>query len=172
MPELVEDVLRHGIYWLDYWFLFNLAGLIIVRVWLAPDATSALEGASPAWLRSWLLFLSLYTVNTVLVLLLDIMELTGETLAVATRSLIPVLTDSYFGDTWTVRLAMMLLLAVFTLWSMLSPPGKGRAVVAGQCLLILSFTYSATSHAANQGNFTGLQLAHWLHLLAAMAWAG
>ena len=171
MHEILEDVLRHGIYWLDYWLLFNLAGLVLIRLWLTTDSPVVAENAFNGWMRSWFVYSLSYSANSMIVLLLDIVELTGEPLSATTGSSLPMLMDSYFGVTWAVRSAIVVGLMALTVWFMYLAPGSGAAV-AGLCLLMLSFTYSATSHAANQGNLTPLQLAHWLHLVAAMVWAG
>lgn len=172
---MAEFLTHHGVHalnWLQQWALLSLAGLLLARLWLWPAALRQDPVIGRHWFRHWWLMALVLLVCTAVILVLEVAALTGVGPLQALAQIGPVLRQSYAGQQWLARIVgLLLFLLLGWPWrrALLTP---ARALLALLALVLVMFTLSATSHAANQGNFTPLQLLHWLHLSALMGWAG
>lgn len=113
------------------------------------------------------------TVSSIGVLVQRATEMAGLGITEITPALLPtVLFHTHYGSMWLVRAASVVI--AWCVWWM----GKRRLNSRIVIFLLLSacaaiaFTRSASSHGADHGDFSLQELSDWLHLLAAISWAG
>jgi len=97
--------------------------------------------------------------------------MSGAASSTAFAVLIPVLTQSHFGTTWSAGLVALMVWAALLLgaWEGKRPVRTSVALFAAA---IFAFSKAASSHAADAGDFTPPEWIHWVHLCATAAWAG
>ncbi|HJW57932.1 MAG TPA: CopD family protein, partial [Burkholderiaceae bacterium] len=115
--------------------------------------------------------LAMLTVTGVLLPLARSMEMGGDTLRAAMSMLPAVLQQTHFGHVWILHLVALLLLWIG--WRG-AKGNAGRSSAIGMLVtaVLMTWTYSATSHAADQGDFSMVQLGDWGHVIAASLWGG
>jgi putative copper export protein len=166
----------HGLHavisFLGFWALFMFSGLLIARIWLAPQEAFALPELAARWRQMLLESYALIAFAGVMLLLVRTGEMDEGTLAKVVSDLPLVLTKTHFGAVWSVHLVVLLMLWAGVTVLMPARPSRawGAAMVAAT--LVLAFTYSASSHAADGGDFTLAELSDWAHVVATSAWGG
>ncbi len=155
----------------DFWALFGCIGLLIARVGLLPPAAFDIEGMTRAWHRLLGLTLILLTPTGVALLLVRVMAMGGNSLAETLPMLPAVLRQTHFGHIWALHLFGLLVLWIG--WGVSwRRPDRGATWFMLIAAVLTAFTYSASSHAADRGDFTLTELNDWLHLLSASVWGG
>ena len=170
MP-IMNAVTLHGLHVLvnavDFFAWFSACGLLMARAGLVPAAAFQVPGAERAWRRSLLADVVVLAITGCALFVVRTGEMSGLPLAQAMGLLPEVILHTHFGVVWAMHLALLGLLAA----SMFLPPGVGLS--ASACIAaVLAFTYSATSHAGDQGDFTFSELNDWAHVIAASLWSG
>lgn len=154
----------------DFLALFGLGGLTVARAWLIPHSAFAKPDFCLRWRRLLGGCLLALALTGAAILLMRTAEMSGN--AGAFSSLPAVLRHTHFGMVWSLHLAVLVvLLAVWTIPANRFP-GAAWPPILILGMLVLTFSYSATSHAADQGDFTLAELNDWLHLIATSTWGG
>ncbi len=155
----------------DFLVLFTLWGLLLARFWLVPPAAFAEPALSARWARvlsESVLLLGIAGVALLLVRTAEMSELSRRPLL---YDVLLVLARTHFGLVWAVHLA-----ALGVLWgacrAYLAAPQPRWAALMGSAVLALAFTYSASSHASDNGDFTLTELNDYVHVLATATWGG
>jgi copper resistance protein D len=156
---------------IDFWALFACIGLLIARVGLLPPVAFGIEGVTPRWHRLLGLMLALLTATGLALLLVRVMAMSSSSPAETLRILPSVLLQTHFGRIWALHLLSLLLLWIGWVISWRTP-GRGAASFMLTAVALTAFTYSASSHAADSGDFTLAELNDWLHVLFASLWGG
>jgi putative copper resistance protein D len=156
---------------IDFCALFACIGLLIARVGLLPATAFDHSGMMRAWHRQLGAALALLTATGLALLPVRVMDMGGGS-AAETLSILPsVLRQTHFGHIWLLHL-----LGLFILWigRIASLRVRNRAASAFMLIAIVAtaFTYSASSHAADSGDFTLTEFNDWLHILSASLWGG
>jgi len=112
------------------------------------------------------LLITLLTLTALAYLWLEAAAMSGSPLHNAGTAVGAVLTRSHFGKAWSLEVAGALLAALSCLLK-----ERGFAVYAAAVLLWIAGK-TATSHAADSGDFSLRESAHAMHLLATALWAG
>lgn len=156
---------------LDFWALFGCMGLLISRAWLLPPAAFKMQGVARRWHRMLGLSLSVLTATGLSLLLVRTMEM-GDIPFLETLSILPsVLVQTHFGRIWGLHLICLPVLWICWIMSLRSPTRTWPACMLA-LIVLLAFTYSASSHSADLGDFTSAELMDWLHILSASTWGG
>jgi putative copper resistance protein D len=151
----------------DFFAWFCAFGLIMARTGLLPRTAFDLHGLEQRWRWSLLGCLTTLAMTGAGLLVVRSLEMSGLLLEDVISILPQVLWQTHFGRVWIVHLALLPLLAA----AMLPPPGLSKAALV--CIaLALAVTYSAASHAADQGDLTFSELNDWAHVVSASLWAG
>ena len=172
MTGLATDVLVHFFYWLDLWLIVSLAGLLLFAFCLIPASLNSHQSIILRWRRSWGFTIGLLLVNSLMVFYIDLviqLEVPGASQPSVLSS---ILAKTHHGQMAVMRFIALLVLGILSigLWS--KTPSRRIGLGALSMVGVLVFTVSATSHVANQGVLSATLLAHWLHIVAAMAWGG
>jgi copper resistance protein D len=86
--------------------------------------------------------------------------------------LIPsILSSTHQGILWKLNMGAILAFLVAIAW-MRRRKHYSTYLAASICLCIVAFVKAASSHAADDGDFTRLEWLQWLHILATAIWAG
>lgn len=156
---------------LDFWALFSCIGLLVARVALLPAAAFGSPQFAARWRRLLGLLLAMLTVTGVLLPLSRVMEMGDVTFATAILMQSTVLQHTHFGHIWLLHLVGLLLLWV-SWFGASEDAGRGPATVMLTVTVLMAWTYSATSHAADHGDFSPAQIGDWLHVITASLWGG
>lgn len=159
---------------LDLLALATILGILSCRVFVLP-AHLLREGASgAAWSnlkRLLVIAMTLLTVTSVLVLATRTAEMSGQALLNVVSALPTVLFKTHYGMVWFIRAGALVLLWLGLcglLWIGHTAFAALMLMVAG----VIAWTYSASGHAADLGDYTATQMIDWLHVLAASVWGG
>lgn len=156
---------------LDFWALFACMGLLVARLWLMPASVFADPALHRRWHRLLGLGLAALTVTGIALLLVRTMEMAGSPLMQSLPLVPQVVQQVHFGHVWSLHfVALAVLWLGWCVSRRLSFEGGMGLIMAAA--LVLAFTYSASSHAADQGDFRTPEIIDWLHVLAASAWGG
>lgn len=154
----------------NLWALFAVLGLFITRAGVLPALMFAPGLLRARWDRWMSVALGLLFLTSLCMPLTGAMEMSGDSWRDALLLTPAVVLHTHFGHVWLLR-ALMLLCLAGSWWLSRRHPALAF-LLALPSLACLVLCYSATSHAADQGDFT---LAEWLdalHLVAGAAWAG
>jgi putative copper resistance protein D len=169
--------------------IFLFLGSAFCILWVIPSTGSSgqtefflrMRKQAAVLLLSSLILLMFTTGSSLIVYAAD---MSGATLIEAYSFIPAILAKTHFGTIWIVRCAALGLSALFFLLSWLPgllhgeevhPPRFHQNVVVPLLLIagvVFVFTRSATSHAADSGDFTLKELTDWVHILAASVWGG
>ena len=166
--------------WLSYLAAAMLAGgtLFVLVVWQparqALAAEAGTSGTAPPWEKLATGALALFTLASILALLVEAGQVSGAEVAATWSSAVAgVIFQTRYGTFWLVRLMLILVLAGLLLpaAATLAPSPRRRwlALGAGVGLLLV---ISLGSHAAADPAPLLPTLGDWLHLSAAAAWIG
>lgn len=154
----------------NLWALFAVLGLFITRAGVLPATMFAPGEFRTRWDQGMAAALGLLFLTSLCMPLTGAMEMSGDSWRDALLLTPAVIVHTHFGHVWLLR-ALMLLCLAGSWWLSRRHPAMAF-LLALPSLACLVLCYSATSHAADQGDFT---LAEWLdalHLVAGAAWAG
>lgn len=157
---------------LGYWTLFTLCGLLMARIWLVPNEAFALPELYARWRRMLVECLVLMGIAGVMLLLVRTGEMDEGTLPRVLADLPLVLMHTHFGLVWSLHLLVLAALACGCAFVSTAVPSRNWAACMLAGALMLAFTYSASSHASDSGDFTLAELNDWLHIVAASLWGG
>ncbi len=163
----------HGaINFLGFWSLFIFSGLLIAKAWLVPSHAFLDPELYLRWRRMLAECFTIMALAGGMLLLVRTGELNEGTLFKVLSDLPFVITKTHFGWVWSVHLITLLLLWGCCTFFLSALPSKtwNAVMVAGG--LILAFTYSASSHASDNGDFTLAEMADWAHVVATAVWGG
>ncbi len=173
----MHDPLLHSLpTLLDLLALVTLLGVLSCHLWVLPrEADVEGRGAGfVTWvglsrLLGWALVLLTFT--SVLVLVDRTVEMSQQPLSAAMPFLPTVLFKSHYGRVWWARTGAVL--ALWLGWRMLVRRRRLDVSALMFCAAALvAWTYSATGHASDRGDFTLAEGMDWLHMLAVSAWGG
>jgi putative copper resistance protein D len=115
--------------------------------------------------------LAILTATSALLLVVRAVQMSGLGLTALWPVLPTVVLHTHYGTVWLVRVAALGMLWIG--WLLTGAARKRRTVgVMGVAAAVLAWTYSATGHAADQGDFTVMEWIHWLHMLTVSLWGG
>jgi putative copper export protein len=169
------NLLIHGlITFTDLTALSSVVGTVLCLFWtVCPVCDDA--PTNPCFDRcSRMLFFCLIglSVSSIASLVRRSMEMAGLGIAEIAPALPTVLFGTHYGSMWLIRAA-----SVFIAWCVwgLGKRHLNSRIVTFLLLLAcaaIAFSRSASSHAADQGDFSLQELSDWFHLLAAASWGG
>lgn len=164
--------LHAAISFLGFWALFIFSGLLIAKVWLVPSEAFVDNELYLRWRRMLSECFTIMALAGGMLLLVRTGELDEGTLFKMLSDLPFVITKTHFGWVWSVHLITLLLLWGCCAFFLNATQSKAwnTAMIVG--LLVLAFTYSASSHASDNGDFTLVELADWAHVVSTTAWGG
>jgi copper resistance protein D len=135
-------------------------------------AAFLLQSDRPAPLRKWLLAIA------AIMLLAQFLRpwflaasMSGSSSFAENFALIPsILSSTHQGLLW--KLNVFAILAFFVSIGAMRHRRHNAIYGAAICLAIIAFLKAGSSHAANEGDFSLLEIVQWLHILATAIWAG
>lgn len=155
----------------DFAALFTSIGLLLARLVLLPSAAFEIPNVARKWSRLLGVALMLLAITGLLLLLVRVMQMSSMRSADAIELLPSVLRQTHFGKAWSLHLFGLLVLGLC--WGAhVQMPRRWIACLMLAVLYFLTLTYSATSHAADAGDFTVSELNDCVHLAAAASWGG
>ncbi len=157
---------------LGFWALFTFSGLLIAKIWLVPAHAFDLPELHARWRQMVAECFALLFFAGALLLLVRTAEMDEGTLLKVLSDLPFVLTKTHFGMIWSLHLITLLALwGCFAVFPGSFPSKVWAAVMVGG-ILVLAFTYSASSHASDNGDFTMDELNDWAHVVSTAVWGG
>jgi putative copper resistance protein D len=172
---VLQDHTYTIITFLDLLALTTLIGAAWCLMWLVrpsgPDA-EPLKLVSERLYKLLGVCLPAIIISSICVLVQRSVEMSGSGIAAILPVLPTVVMKTHFGTMWLIRLA-----GVFVACALWWAGGRrsGSRLFASLLLTagaVIAFTRSASSHAADFGDFSPQQLSDWLHLLAVSSWGG
>lgn len=158
---------------LGFLALFVFVGLLISRLWLMPAPDFDNANLFPPWQKMFQECLAMLTFAGIALLLLRTAEMNDASLEEALLDLPLVFTQTHFGWVWCLHLGALLVLWMGGRELMASSRAANWAMVAVlAAVLVLAFTYSATSHASDNGDFTFAEINDCLHVVSTAVWGG
>lgn len=165
------DTLHVAIRLADFAALFCAVGLLLARLALLPAQAFADAGIARRWHRLFGIALMLMTLAAPVLAIVRVMEMGGTGAGEAVGMLSALLMQTHFGTAWLAHCAG--LLALWLCWIALARSTRcWPAWLMLALLYALMLSYSATSHAADAGDFTAPEWIDSLHLAAAASWGG
>jgi putative copper resistance protein D len=156
---------------LDFWALFSCIGLLVARVALLPPTAFGLAAIAKRWQGLLDSTLAMLVVTGLALPLVRVMEMGGNTLMASVSMLPGVLQQTHFGHVWIMHLAGLLLLWTIRFGAQ-GNASRRPAIAMLATAVLLTLSYSATTHAADRGDFSLVEIGDWLHVLAASLWGG
>lgn len=164
--------LRIVLTFLGYLSLFAFCGVVLAKIWLVPAHAFQQTGVFLRWRQMLNECLAVLAFAGAAILLAYTAEIDDATPPGMLLDIPKIITRTHFGLIWAVHLATLLVIWIgcTVMTSRLASRRWSALMVAG--LLALAFTYSASSHASDSGDFTLAELADWVHVAATAAWGG
>jgi putative copper resistance protein D len=173
----MSEILIHSVpTFVDVVSLAACIGALGCRLWVFPRMPGGNGAVWETLLKSlWRLIpacMIALIVSSAWGLALRAAEMSGQPLGAITSVLPIVLFKTHYGYAWLTRIAA--LSAMWMMWY----AGRGRPGSRGISFMmfcagaVIAFTRSASSHAADAGDFSPPEIADWLHLMGASLWAG
>jgi copper resistance protein D len=157
----------------DFMAWFGVCGLVLARAGLMPPAAFAIARVREAWSRGLLTCLALLAATGSALLIVRTMEMGGLAFTQVPGVLPAMLLQTHFGKVWALHLALLIALAAGVALGPRFRVTFGAAVFMAACVMLpLALTYSATSHAGDQGDFTRYELNDWAHVVVCSVWGG
>ncbi len=164
--------LHAAINFLGFWALFIFSGLLIAKAWLVPSHVFMDSEVYLRWRRMLAECFMIMAFAGGMLLLVRTGELDEGTLFKVLSDLPFVITKTHFGWVWLVHLITLLLIWTCCAVVLSERPSNAWNTLMVAGMLVLAFTYSASSHASDNGDFTLAELADWAHVVATAAWGG
>lgn len=173
MPDLLLYSLPA---FLDHLALITVLGVLSCRLWVLPQAEVIEDRGigGTAWVRLRRLLgmaLVVLTVTGFLLLAARALQMSRQPPGALPEVLPTVLMKTHYGRVWLIRTGA--LVGLWLGWWGLRRTGRTSlpALMFGGAAIMV-WSYSATGHAADWGDFTWTEWLHWLHVLSASLWAG
>jgi len=151
-------------------FVFN--GLLISKIWLVPAGAFELPDFYARWRQILGECLVLLALIGIMLLLVRTGEMNNGTLINILADLPTVLMRTHFGFIWALHLITLLLLWVCCAAFLTESPSRIWTAFMIFGMLVLAFTYSASSHASDKGDFTLAELDDCAHVISTSIWGG
>lgn len=165
------DSLHIAVRLADFAALFCGVGLLLARLALLPGEAFAAAGIARRWHRLLGLALLSMTLTAPALAFLRVMEMGGTGAGEAIGLLPAALRQTHFGKVWLAHCVG--LLALWLCWIALArSPRRWPAGLMLALLYALMLSWSASSHAADAGDFTAPEWIDSLHLAAGASWGG
>lgn len=152
----------------EFLALFGCSGLLAARAWILPPEALEMPDLARSCRVALAWCLAVLMVAGIALLLVRTAEMGGHPIGSLLADLKTVVIETHFGHVWSLHLLTLL-------WLMLSMPAARHVPNMQMALLgmaMLTFTYSATSHASDGGDFTFAELNDWLHVVSTSVWGG
>jgi len=164
--------LRIVLTFLGYLSLFAFCGVVLAKIWLVPAPAFEQTEVFLRWRQMLNECLAVLVFAGVAILLAYTAEIDDATLPGMLVDLPGIIAKTHFGLIWAMHLATLLVIwigcaALTTRWA-----SRRWTALMVTGLLVLAFTYSASSHASDSGDFTLGELVDWVHVAATAAWGG
>ncbi len=170
MIEYLHEHAAHLALWFSILSLSGFVGSLSLGYLAGTIDVHAFPGFD-AWLRaSRLRFAWAFGASLLIVLVVDVLEMTGKGFTDAIAMIPHLLVSSRYGWIWLLKVfasAGLCLLA----FAAPARPGTRLAFVVS-LLVVVAFTFSATSHSANDGVLSLTSLVHVVHVTTIVQWAG
>jgi len=167
---------------LDLLFIVACVGVLATELWVIPRNVRKgtvyflptekvkLSLFYPLW-RMFGLILAGLTLVSVIGLLLRTAEMGGLPWSKAFSAVPLVLSETHYGMTWLVRMAAVAVLWLGWWWGGMRDSRLliWTMMLAAACVV---WSVSASSHAADWGDFTLPEWVSWLHIMAGSLWVG
>jgi putative copper resistance protein D len=157
---------------LDFCALFGLCGLLVSKALILPPQAFGTPGLLRQWRRMLGIVLFVLTLTGIVLLILRTLEMSGSSLAETLPLVATVLFQTHFGHIWTIHLIAIVILWIGWIISFSRLSSRNWMALMMSVMLILIYTYSASSHASDQGDFTLSEFNDWLHVLSTSIWGG
>jgi len=158
---------------LDLLFVVACIGVLATKLWVIPRARKGavkLSSFYSLW-RLLGLILAGLTLMSVAGLFQRTVEMSGLPWGEAFSALPPVLSETHYGMTWLVRMAGVSILWLGW-WRGRMRDSRLLALVMMLAASCVVWSVSASSHAADWGDFTWSEWVSWLHIMAGSMWVG
>jgi len=161
---------------IDLAALSSVVGTVICLYWtVCPVCISGEASDNTCFdrcLRLFYICLAGLSISSAGMLFQRTMEMAGVGIADSIEFLPVVLLQSHYGTMWIVRIGSIVIAWCICLLGRKHLDSGLIIVMLLLACAAISFSRSASSHAADYGDLSLQQLADWLHLMAACAWGG
>jgi len=165
----------------DLLFIVACIGLLATELWVIPYKILPFSGKSEAVLSFLTLYDSLWrllglmlvglTLVSVIGLFQRTVEMSGLSWEGAFSAIPLVLSETHYGMTWLVRMTAVGVLW-FGWWRRRKRDSRLMTWVMMLAAACVVWSVSASSHAADWGDFTWPEWVSWLHIMAGSMWVG
>jgi putative copper export protein len=161
--------------WLGLVSLAGCFGVLVLTLWVVPDAAGDRASDQEGVLAGMWPLLGICTATlfatSILALLVRAAEMSGSPLAEVLSVVPTVLLRTHLGRSWILRWVAVAVLAV-TVMTRAARSSRPSSYVMLCCALVVSAMDSASGHASDAGDLSIAEIMDWLHLVAALVWAG
>ena len=162
--------------WAELISLAFCIGTLVCRLWvLSPTLLLAIPDRSRLLNRMWFFF----GITTAVILagsVADLVSRTAEMSGLPIISAFPllpaVILKTHFGWIWIGRISGLFMVALLMTAGRRHRDYSYLLYILLGIATLIAWTYSASGHASDKGDFTVPELVDWLHLLGATVWGG
>jgi len=156
---------------LDLLFIIACAGLVATELWVIPRGMWGTEALHDSLWHLLGLMLGGLTLMSITGLLQRTVEMSGLPQGEAFSAVPLALSGTHYGITWLVRMAGVTVLWLGW-WRGRMRDSRLLALVMMLAASCVAWSVSASSHAADWGDFTLPEWMSWLHIMAGSLWVG
>jgi len=150
---------------------FICMGAYVFRTMLATQQLRTMIAITDRWTKVFLVSFSVLSISSIVLFSLRIQVMSGATFVDAFSYLMPIFKETHYGSIFILRLMLLVFLGVCLLIHT-----KKQSYTIDICMLTLiigiGYTFSAVSHAADNGSFSVSELIDWLHVISTATWGG
>jgi putative copper resistance protein D len=160
--------------WLGLVSLAGCFGVLVLALWVVPDTAADRADQENVLAGMWPLLgicTAALLATSIFALLVRSAEMSGSPITEVLSVVPTVLLRTHLGHTWILRGVAATVLAVTVMTRASRPPRPSSYVMLG-CALVVSAMDSASGHASDAGDLSIAEIMDWLHLVAALVWAG
>lgn len=172
MIEFLQEHAAHLTYWLSIVCLCGFTGSLFADFVIKSSEFRSHVDFDRQLKISRLLLGSAFIVSCGPVLIFTGKEMTGGTFADTARAIPLLLFETHYGTMWLLRVGVAALLCLLVAHPRISRAAFGVRTLIVVLFVLLSFTFSATSHSAISDRFSFDALVHLVHVMAILNWAG